>query len=552
MPSFFSAPRRLRGGCYLSRCPIFNQIAHFCRKVLGKERTATDATSEAARPTASGAQRPAHASPRQVLSRSEHSISRQDISENALKVLYRLNKGGYEAYLVGGGVRDLLLGRKPKDFDIATNATPEQIKALFSNCRLIGRRFRLAHIVFGRDVIEVATFRGHHHQVNNSKHISVQSAEGMLLRDNVYGSIEEDAERRDFTVNALYYSAKDFSLHDFAGGLPDLAARKLELIGDPETRYREDPVRMLRAVRFAAKLGMSISPRTAAPIKTLAPLLSDIPPARLFEETLKLFLAGDALSTYRELKAYGLFAPLFPQVAALGSQRGNAPYEQLIEQALMDTDKRVREDKRVTPAFLYAALLWGVVENRARVLENESGLPWHDALMLAANEVLDKQVRSIAIPRRFTSDIRDIWALQLRLTRRQGRQPERAMEHPKFRAAYDFLLLRARVERGLGELASWWDRFVEANPHIQPRREVFDDARQSQDGGPRRRPSSSHGSSAPAPRPSNTPARNGSTGTPTLRRPMGFVDAEPSVTSHDAPHPAKRRRPRRRKPKTGH
>ena len=289
----------------MKRCTIFSQIANFCRKVLGKE----DGEQSVESPI------PARvAGQRRTLSRDQHPISRKEISENALKVLYRLNKGGYEAYLVGGGVRDLLLGKTPKDFDIATNATPEQIKALFSNCRLIGRRFRLAHIVFGRDVIEVATFRGHHHQVNTSKHVSAQSDEGMLLRDNVYGTIEEDAERRDFTVNALYYSAKDFTLHDFEGGIEDLAERKLELIGDPETRYREDPVRMLRAVRFAAKLEMTISPRTAAPIRELAPLLQDIPAARLFEETLKLFLAGDGLATYKLLREYGLFQPLFPQV----------------------------------------------------------------------------------------------------------------------------------------------------------------------------------------------------------------------------------------------
>jgi poly(A) polymerase len=448
----------------MKRCTIFSQIANFCRKVLGKEEGDESMTTQ--EPVHTATQR--SAGPRRTLSRDQHPISRKEISENALKVLYRLNKGGYDAYLVGGGVRDILLGRTPKDFDIATNATPEQIKALFSNCRLIGRRFRLAHIVFGRDVIEVATFRGHHHQVNNSRHVSAQSDEGMLLRDNVYGTIEEDAERRDFTVNALYYSAKDFTLHDFEGGIDDLAERKLELIGDPETRYREDPVRMLRAVRFAAKLDMHISPRSAAPIKELASLLQDIPAARLFEETLKLFLAGDGLATYKLLREYGLFQQLFPQVATLFTPHGNSPFEQFIEHALTDTDTRVREEKRVTPAFLYAALLWGSVEARARVLENESGLPWHDAFMLAINEVLDAQVRIIAVPRRFTTDVRDIWALQQRLTRRQGRHPERAMEHPKFRAAFDFLLLRNRVERGLGELAGWWERYVESNPDVRP------------------------------------------------------------------------------------
>ena len=242
-----------------------------------------------------------------TISRSEHNISRDDISENALKVLYRLHKSGHKAYLVGGGVRDLLLGLKPKDFDIATDATPEQVKRLFRNCRLVGRRFRLAHILFGRDIIEVATLRGHHNEEETEKNISSQSQEGMLLRDNVYGSIEEDAERRDFTVNALYYDIADFSIRDFCHGLDDLECRRIELIGDPETRYREDPVRMLRAVRFAVKLQMEISERTRAPIASLAPLLKDIPPARLFEESLKLMLSGQGLGTYKMLQQYQLF-----------------------------------------------------------------------------------------------------------------------------------------------------------------------------------------------------------------------------------------------------
>ena len=444
-----------------------------------------------------------------TIPRDQHTISRKDISPNAVRVLYRLRDAGFGAYLVGGAVRDLLVNGHPKDFDVATDATPEQVKSLFRNCRLIGRRFRLAHVVYGREIIEVATFRANVDDGSGDRELHEG---GRLLRDNVYGTIEEDAERRDFTVNALYYSAKDFTLHDFEGGIEDLAERKLELIGDPETRYREDPVRMLRAVRFAAKLEMTISPRTAAPIRELAPLLQDIPAARLFEETLKLFLAGDGLATYKLLREYGLFQPLFPQVAALFTPHGNSPYEQFIEQALMDTDTRVREDKRVTPAFLYATLLWGAVEARARVLENESGLPWHDAFMLAINEVLDAQVRIIAVPRRFTTDVRDIWALQQRLTRRQGRHPERAMEHPKFRAAFDFLLLRNRVERGLGELASWWERYVASNPDVRPQlqREAT------------RRPAS--GERAPAAEPRGDGEKRGS-------------------------NSRNRRRPRRRKPK---
>ena len=416
---------------------------------------------------------------RLILSRDQHTISRRQISDNALKVLYRLNKSGYEAYLVGGGVRDLLLGKEPKDFDIVTDATPEQIKKLFSNCRLVGRRFRLAHVVFGRDVIEVATFRGHHHKVNTSKHISSQSDEGMLLRDNVYGTIEEDAERRDFTVNALYYCIKDFSLHDFHGGLDDLDDGLLELIGDPETRYREDPVRMLRAIRFAAKLDLTISPRSAAPIRELAPLLQDIPPARLFEETLKLFQAGHALKTYQLLRDYDLFAPLFPQVATLLTREGNSPFERFLELALRNTDERVAKDLPVTPAFFYAALLWGVVEKRSRDFANESSLPPQDTLLLAMNEAIDQQIKTIAIPRRFTSDVREIWLLQDRLPRRSGKRAERLFTHPRFRAAFDFLELRSRVDGRLKELVQWWADYqvanadqrgeLESHSHHQPR-----------------------------------------------------------------------------------
>ncbi len=401
--------------------------------------------------------------PRDILTRDEHSISRKQISENALKVLYRLSKGGYEAYLVGGGVRDLLLGKQPKDFDVATDAHPEQIKKLFSNCRLIGRRFRLAHVVFGRDVIEVATFRGHHHHVETSKHVSSQSEEGMLLRDNVYGNIEEDAERRDFTVNALYYNIKDFSLRDFHGGLADLEARRLELIGDPETRYREDPVRMLRAIRFAAKLDFDISPRSAAPIRELAPLLRDIPPARLFEETLKLFLAGHGLETYKLLRQYGLFEPLFPPTSRLLTPAGNSPFERFLEQALRNTDDRVHQGLPVTPAFFYAALLWGPVEQRHREIGNETNLPPQDTLQMAMNEAVDSQIRSVAIPRRFTTDIRDIWLLQERLPRYTGRRAERLAGHPKFRAAFDFLELRSQVDARLKDTVAWWRDYQAAN-----------------------------------------------------------------------------------------
>lgn len=403
-----------------------------------------------------------------VIPRSEHPISREDISPNALKVLYRLNSAGFEAHLVGGCVRDLLLGLHPKDFDVATNATPEQVKGLFKNCRLIGRRFRLAHIVFGREIIEVATFRGHHENTESDKpDHAKQDKEGLLLRDNVFGSIEEDAQRRDFTFNAMYYNVADYTIRDFAGGINAIEKREVDLIGDPEVRYREDPVRMLRAVRFAAKLSMSISPRTAGPIPQLSHLLSNIPPARLFEETLKLFLSGQALTTFELLMEYGLLTPLFPQLTPLLSDASSRE-NQFIKKVLKNTDNRINSGQRVTPAFLYAALLWYPLEEHAAQLTAESGLAAHDAFNIAAGEVLHRQTQRIMIPKRFSTVIRDIWMLQQRLPRRFGRRAYQMLTHPKFRAAYDFLLIRGQVEGGdLLELADWWTAFQNAEPNKQ-------------------------------------------------------------------------------------
>ena len=394
--------------------------------------------------------------------RAQHSISRSDIDDNALKVLYRLHNAGYRALLVGGGVRDLLLGLKPKDFDITTNATPEEVKALFRNCRLIGRRFRLAHILFGREIIEVATFRGHHDDIEQDSQKVKQSQAGMLLRDNVYGSLEEDAERRDFTVNALYYDIADFSLYDFCGGMEDLAQQRLTLIGEPEVRYREDPVRMLRAIRFAAKLDLSISEACAEPIRRLAPLLQDIPAARHFDEVNKLLLTGQGLKTYRLLKEYKLLAMLFPILFKDGE---DDKATKMIEQALIDTDKRIAQGKRVTPAYIYAVMLWYPLEQRALEMSFESGIEQHDAFMLAMSEVLTIQVKTVAIPKRFTATIRDIWILQHRLPRFGGKRAQRVYAHEKFRAAFDFLALRARVEqsRELAELTAWWEEYQEHN-----------------------------------------------------------------------------------------
>ncbi|OCG23865.1 polynucleotide adenylyltransferase [Gilliamella sp. wkB108] len=392
--------------------------------------------------------------------RNEHNISRKDISENALKVLYRLNKQGYEAYLVGGCIRDLLLGKKPKDFDITTNATPEQIQKIFRNCRLVGRRFRLAHIMFGKEIIEVATFRGEHDDQNAQTNICKRSQSGMLLRDNVYGTIEQDAMRRDFTMNALYYDVKDFTLRDYCHGLQDLKNGIIRLIGDPQTRYREDPVRMLRTVRFAAKLNMNIEPSTAQPIKALAPLLKNIPSARLFDESLKLLQTGYGFKTYSLLREYHLFEQLFPIIERLFTQNHNSNLDKIIEQVLKNTDYRISNNQRVNPAFLFAVFFWYPIMEQTQLTCVESGLQFHDSFSMAINDVLSEQCRIIAIPRRLTSIMGDIWRLQLRMKKREGKRAFAILEHPKFRAAYDLLEMRASIEKGeLLDLAKWWDEF---------------------------------------------------------------------------------------------
>ncbi|ANB18694.1 polynucleotide adenylyltransferase PcnB [Dokdonella koreensis] len=386
-----------------------------------------------------------------VIARSEHAISRKNISNGALRVLYRLNEAGYAAFLVGGAVRDLLLGGHPKDFDVATNATPEQIRSLFRNCRLIGRRFRLAHVVFGREIVEVATFRGSSDDGSGDRHV----VDGRIVRDNVYGTIEEDAVRRDFTVNALYYDISDFSVRDYVGGMHDLEQRTMRLIGDPELRYREDPVRMLRAARLAAKLDFSISAEAAAPFAQLAPLLRDAAPARLFDETLKLFLAGHGLASFRTLERYGLLEEVFPATARSLAGPHADRFRGLLEATFRSTDERVRDEKGVTPAFLFAALLWQPVRDEVERLVargTESAAAWTQA----ADRVMRAQVERVAVPRRFGFAIEDIWALQPRFEQRVRKRVFRLLAHPRFRAAYDFLVLRAEAEPELVELAQWW------------------------------------------------------------------------------------------------
>jgi poly(A) polymerase len=400
-----------------------------------------------------------------VIPRDRHSISRKQIPEHALKVLYRLHNEGFDAYLVGGCVRDMLLGITPKDFDVATNAKPEQVRNLFRNCRLVGRRFRLAHIVFGRDVIEVATFRGHHTDEEDEHHDDKKSKRndhGMLVRDNVYGAIEEDAQRRDFTVNALYYNIADFSIVDFAHGVRDIEAGVLRMIGDPIARYREDPVRMLRAVRFATKLNMRLDDSVSKPLKECAPLLQNIPPARLFDEVLKLFAAGKGVANFDMLSDYGLFQQLFPVLKPYLNAPEQPPY-QMIRKTFADTDVRIRNDQRITPAYLFAALLWWPLQARMEQLQQEGGFSPIDAMNLAAADVIGRQVQRIAIPKRFTIPAREIWQLQQRMERAKGKRLQSILGHPRCRAAFDFLLLRAATAPAaeriqLQQQAEYWNK----------------------------------------------------------------------------------------------
>lgn len=394
-----------------------------------------------------------------VIPRSDHGISRSRISPHALKVMYRLRAAGYRACLVGGGVRDLLLGREPKDFDVGTDAHPEEVYRLFRNCRLIGRRFRLAHVQFGDEIIEVATFRAHSSADDDDDKGVVTDDDGRILSDNVYGTIEDDAWRRDFTINALYYDIEDFSVLDYVGGMADLEAGVIRLIGDPEQRYREDPVRMLRAVRFAAKLGMRMEAETEAAIHVLGHLLRDIPPARLFDEVLKLFMGGYAVQTFELLRLHGLFRHLFPATDRCLKREANGFPRLLVARALENTDERVQADKPVTPAFLYAALLWEPVRARFEC-HVADGVGEFEAIQQAADEVVEAQLRHTALPRRYALPMREIWSLQPRLHDITGKRPLRLAGHPRFRAAFDFLQLRAEVGEPVRELAAWWARFI--------------------------------------------------------------------------------------------
>src|SRR6188768_4243029 len=489
-----------------------------------------------------------------IIPRAEHSISRSAISPNALRVLYRLREAGYEAFLVGGCVRDLLIGITPKDFDIATSALPEEVKRVFRNCRLIGRRFRLAHVFFGREIVEVATFRaqsapepgaeviepppdlddeeeldelddelegedevdesvvlaeaGPHQKGfhggrelaprDRSRHAGagdeddedrVTDEHGRILRDNAYGSINDDVWRRDFTANALYYNIADFSIWDYAGGVEDIAARSLKLISDPATRYREDPVRMLRAARFEAKLGFSLDGETGRLISSLRGLLGSVPPARLFDETLKLFLTGHGAMSLVVLQRHGLLGELLPTVASYLNRNPDGAVSRLVRQGLVNTDQRVAAGKPVTPTFLFALLLYGPF---AEIIEKQPQEKWHD--IGAIVDAVDRAARGaqgrISIPKRYSLGVREMFAAQPRLEQPRGRRALRMLEQPRFRAGFDLLLLRAEMGLASPELADWWTKVQEVS---QTDRDRMADAlapqqRPAGDGGARRGP----------------------------------------------------------------
>ena len=493
--------------------------------------------------------------PARIIPRAEHSISRSAISPNALRVLYRLREAGYEAFLVGGCVRDLLIGITPKDFDIATSALPEEVKRTFRNCRLIGRRFRLAHVFFGREIIEVATFRARSapevgeepietapdldddetpvddldeiaedgdadestvlaeagpHQTGfharplgrgeRSRHAGAAGFEedsedhvtdehGRILRDNAYGTIDDDVWRRDFTANALYYNIADFSIWDYVDGVSDIGARKLKLIGDPATRYREDPVRMLRAARFEAKLGFTLDGETGSLIPRLRDLLGSVPPARLFDETLKLFLTGHGAASLAVLQRHGLLGELLPTVASYLERHPDGAVARLVRQGLVNTDQRVSQGKPVTPTFLFALLLYGPF---AEIIEKQPQEKWHDIGTIV--DCVDRAARAapgrISIPKRFSLGVREMFAAQPRLEQPRGRRALRMLEQPRFRAGFDLLLLRAEMGLASKELADWWTKVQEVS---QADRDRMADAlapqsRASGEGGGRRPP----------------------------------------------------------------
>jgi poly(A) polymerase len=410
-------------------------IRKFIRRILGNASPARDLRTP------------------QVFGRDQHGIDPADVSSNAVRVTETLQRAGFKAFIVGGAVRDLVLGFKPKDFDVATDATPEQIKRLFRRAFIIGRRFQIVHVMFGQDLIEVTTFRG------SSSDGAPKDEHGRVLRDNTFGEQNEDAERRDFTINAMYYDPEQQLVLDYHGGMKDIRSRSLRMIGDPAARYREDPVRLLRVVRFAAKLSFEIAPATRAPIAVMAPLIDNVPVARVFDEMLKLLMSGHAMACLQQLRQEGLHHGLLPLLDVVLEQPMG---EKFVTLALANTDERIRQGKPVSPGFLFAALLWHQVLEKWEAYRAAGEYPI-PALHLAADEVLDSQTEKLALQRRIATDMRDIWAMQPRFERRTGKTPFKLLEHTRLRAGYDFLLLRCASGEADAELGEWWTEFMHAD-----------------------------------------------------------------------------------------
>jgi poly(A) polymerase len=442
-------------------------IRKFIDKLMGKAPGAAKAPAAGGIPLGKRVEVPA----------SEHGIDPALLDERAVRVVTTLQDAGFTAFVVGGAVRDLLVGRRPKDFDVATNATPEQVKGLFRRAFIIGRRFRIVHVIHGRgrdhEVIEVSTFRAYmdnaaaeavegnektaKNEIASKSH--VVDASGRVLRDNVWGPQIEDAARRDFTINAMYYDPRSQIVVDYHHGLKDMKAQTLRMIGDPETRYREDPVRILRVVRFAAKLGFKLEPKTQKPIKAMAALLANVPTSRMFDEMLKLLQTGHALDSLAQLKAQGLDRGVFPVLDAVLSQAtAGSPREKFVHLALSDTDRRVAEGKAVAPSFMLACMLWHDVlagwEQR-----RQQGEPPMPALQQAIDAVFDARIGDISGRGKLATDMREIWMMQPRFERRGGTQPWALIEQPRFRAGFDFLRLRADVGEAPADLAEWWEDF---------------------------------------------------------------------------------------------
>jgi poly(A) polymerase len=434
-------------------------IKKFIRKILGVKGKAGRNTSEPV-----------------VLGPKDHGIDQKLLSSNAIRVTSTLQEAGFQAFVVGGAVRDLLLGVKPKDFDIATNATPEQVKRLFRRAFIIGKRFQIVHVMFGQDLLEVTTFRG------TAMDNAPRDEHGRVLRDNTFGTQAEDAARRDFTINAMYYNPATEEVLDYHGGIEDIRSKTLRIIGQPEARYREDPVRMLRVVRFAAKLKFDIEPTTAEPISVMAPLINNVPAARVFDEMLKLLMSGQALACLQQLRKEGLHHGLLPMLDVVLEQPLGTKFVTL---ALDATDRRILSGKTVSPGFLFASLLWHQVLEKWQAYQAAGEFPI-PALHLAADEVLESQTEKLALQRKIGSDMRDIWAMQPRFERRSGKNPYKLLEHLRFRAGYDFLLLRCASGEIDAELGDWWTAFYEGDEVM--RAELVSSAGNAAAGAKRKRP----------------------------------------------------------------